>query len=84
MTTDTPTQEHSQPTRRSPHAMDTLTDSGLGQEVRAAVKWLNDLSDEAGKRGLIFRVARDPRIILNDDGSERGPYVEAIIVREIK
>ncbi len=65
------------------HAIDTLTDSGLGQEVRAAVKWLNDLSDEAKKRGLIFRVGRDPCIYLNDDGSERGPYIEATVMKEV-
>jgi len=83
MTTDTPTQEHSQPTRRSPHAMDTLTDSGLGQEVRAAVKWLNDLSDEAGKRGLIFRLGLDPCIRIDDGGGERGPYVEATVMKAV-
>ena len=66
------------------HAIDTLTDSGLQQEVRAAVKWINDLSDEAGKRGLIFKLGIDPCIRVADgDGGERGPYVDARILKEV-
>ena len=67
------------------HAIDTLTDSGLQQEVRAAVKWLNDLSDEAGKRGLIFRLGLDPCIRIDSGGGkERGPYIEASILKQIE
>ena len=64
------------------HAIDTLTDSGLLQEVRTAVKRLNDLSDEAGKRGLTFKLGLDPCIRIDDGGGERGPYVEATVLRE--
>ncbi len=61
------------------HAIDTLTDSGLGQEVRAAVKWLNDLSDEAGKRGLIFKLDLDPCVRIG----EVGPHIEATVMKEV-
>ena len=52
------TQQDTTPTENemTHHAVDTLTDPGLHQEVRAAAKWLNDLSAELCKRGLISRL----------------------------
>ena len=66
------------------HAIDTLTDSGLGQEVRTAVKWINDLSDEIGRRGLTLRLGLDPCIRIDDGGGKAcGPYVEATVMKEV-